>query len=483
MGARRIEFNPDIFNPLYFHLEEAFHNPKIRFIWSYGGSSAGKSYSFAQLAVKELISERDNNFLILRKYAVDIKDSIFSDFKKIIEEWGLNEYFTIQINYIECKLTGSYIRFRGLDDSEKVKGISNFKRIALEEISQFDFEDFKQIRKRLRGRKGQQIIGLFNPISEMHWIKEKIFDIEILQEIESNITGKWVNSLGNMQIMKVTYLDNKYIVGPNFIDEHTIADFEHDKKYDNNYYNVYGLGNWGKLRTGGEFWKDFKPSEHVQRVEWNPELAIHLSFDDNVNPYLPCGVFQIDDKEIYQIDEFCLPDPLNKVRHVCKKFMDKYPRWQVPKLYIYGDRTSIKENTTKEKGSNFFTEIETELREYNPIRRIGTSNPSVLKSGEFINKIFNYGYGGLNITIGENCKTSIYDYTYALEASDGTIDKKTIQNPVTKVRYQEFGHCSDLLRYFMVQAFPAEYSKLLSGERINKPVIGLGRAPDKRNSY
>lgn len=483
--AEKIEvnFNPDIFNNIYFHLEDAFHNEHVRFIFAYGGSSAGKSYSFAQLAVKELLDGSNNNFLILRKYAVDIKDSIFSDFKNIIDDWGLRSLFTIQTNFIKCNVTGSYIRFRGLDDSEKVKGISNFKRIVLEEISQFEYEDFKQIRKRLRGKKGQQIVGLFNPIEETHWLKLNVFDVEILQQIESNITGKWVNDIGNMQIFKVTYLDNKYIVGPNFIDEHAIADFEHDKKHDYNYYNVYGLGNWGKLRTGGEFWKDFKTVEHVGRTEWNPELALHISWDENVNPYLPMGVFQIDGKDAYQIDEFCLPDPLNKVRHVCKRFRDKYSPHMVPKLYIYGDRTSIKESTTKEKGSNFFTEIENELIDYRPVRRIGSANPSVLKSGEFVNKIWAYNYGEISLTIGDNCKTSIFDYSYALEAADGTIDKKTIQHPVTKVRYQEFGHCSDFLRYFITQAFASEYAALLSGDRKSPPLLGTVREFNKKSSY
>ena len=122
------------------------------------------------------------------------------------------------------------MRFRGLDDSEKVKGISNFKRVILEEVSQFNEVDLKQIRKRLRGRANQQIIGIFNPISEEHWIKINVFDKENLTEITTNISGKWINSLGNTVILKTNYLDNKFIVGDGngggYIDQHTIDDFE-----------------------------------------------------------------------------------------------------------------------------------------------------------------------------------------------------------------------------------------------------------------
>ena len=138
-----------------------------------------------------MLEAPNENALILRKYATDIKDSIFADFKNIISLWELNDFFTIQQNYIVCNYTGSFVRFRGLDDSEKVKGISSFKRVILEEVTQFDEVDFKQVRKRLRGREGQQIIGIFNPVSESHWIKENIFDLE-----------KWVTS-SNITLLKL----------------------------------------------------------------------------------------------------------------------------------------------------------------------------------------------------------------------------------------------------------------------------------------
>ena len=184
----KIDINPEIFNELYWHLDEAFKNDDIRYIWLYGGSSASKTFTFVQKTIVELMEGRDNNTLVLRKYSVDIKDSIYSDFKGVISDWGLNDYFRVIQNYIEFIPTGSFVRFRGLDDSEKIKGISNFKRVCLEEISQFDEVDLKQIRKRLRGRKGQQIIGLFNPISEEHWIKTNVFDKENLNELNTKPT-------------------------------------------------------------------------------------------------------------------------------------------------------------------------------------------------------------------------------------------------------------------------------------------------------
>jgi phage terminase large subunit len=465
-----IEFDSDLFNDLYYHLDDDFNNNDIRFIFAYGGSSASKTYTVVQLLIIRMLSINENT-MILRKYGCDIKDSIYSDFQKIITEWDLNHLFKFQINYIECLNTGSYIRFRGLDDAEKIKGLVGFKRVVLEEISQFDEEDLKQIRKRLRGEKGQQIVGLFNPISEDHWLK-KLFDSENLTEIQTNtnITSKHANN--NFVVYKVTYLNNHFIVGPQFIDKHTIADFEKDKITDFNYYQIYGLGNWGRLRTGGEFWKNFNTNKHISDIAYNPNLPIHLVFDENVNPYITCLVWQIAGKQAYQIDEICLEDPRNTRKHVCNEFIARYPTTQG--LFIYGDKTSWKADTGKEKGENFFTDILGYLRDYKPSLRLQSVNPSIVKSGGFVNQIFAESIDNLSISINPKCKKSINDYTYALEDSDGTIKKTKVKNKITGVTFEEFGHQSDALRYIMTVAFASEYQDYLNGGRkINFKTISI----------
>ncbi len=486
---RKIDFNPKLFNKVYWHLLKAFNNPLIRFIWVYGGSSASKTYSVVQLQIITMLSGEDENALVLRKYATDIKDSIYSDFKNIISLWGLNEYFTIQQNFIICNITGSYVRFRGLDDSEKVKGISNFKRVIMEEVSQFDEVDFKQIKKRLRGKKGQQIIGIFNPVTEEHWIKTNVFDTEVLMDVPCDITLKQVNKSGNTLILKTNYTDNKFIVGEwengvlvgGFVDSHVIEDFEKDKLTDYNYYQIYGLGNWGKIRTGGEFWKDFNSNTHTTKEVWSEDLPLHITWDENVNPYLTCLVWQIKGKEAIQIDEICLPDPRNRRHHVCNEFKARYPQSRVKGLFVYGDRTSMKEDTAKEKGENFFTDIVSNLSEYHPSLRMQSVNPSIVQSAGFINSIYAGRVADLSIKINEKCKKSLNDYQYALEDSDGTLKKNKVKHPVTGVSYEEFGHPSDAKRYFITVAFANEYQNYLRGGIASN--VKVGRSKPSKNSY
>lgn len=506
----KFDFNPDLFNEIYWHILRAIRNPLIRFIWAFGGSSASKTFSVVQAQIILMLEEKNQNALVMRKVGADILDSIYSDFKNIITDLELTRYFTIQQNYIRCNLTGSFVRFRGMDATGKIKGITGFKRVIMEEVDQFDEVDFKQVRKRLRGMKGQQIIALFNPISEEHWIKKNVFDLEtLIEEPTTDMAGKWINDKGNTVIMKTNYLYNYFVVGKfrknedggmyvdedgqlqqigGFVDQHTIDDFEKDKIQDNNYYQIYGLGNWGRIRVGGEFWKDFNTNIHLTDIGWQKAYPLHITWDENVNPWLTCLVWQLFPEEnkimpgkklAIQIDEICLEDPNNRIPAICKHFQQRYPQNEVAGLFVYGDRTSLKEDAKLEKGENFFTLILTHLSTYKPRLRVPSCNPSVWDSAGFINHIY-AGFEPIWILINRKCKKSVHDYEYALEDSDGTLKIVKKKHPITEVTYEEYGHPSDAKRYLITVAYQNEYSIYLRGGHIRIPKVGKAIA---KHSY
>lgn len=286
-----MEINYKILNPNAFHLLDAMKDEKKRFIFLYGGSSSSKSYSVSQCVLLKTLEEGENT-LVLRKVGSTIKNSIYEDFKTNAERMGIKHLFKFQQNTIRCLSNGAKIDFSGLDDPEKIKGIANYKRVVLEELSEFNELDFKQIRKRLRGKYGQQIVCMFNPISENHWIKTSIFDKETLINVSTNIEGiddrltkitsKRINSdkiilnpktkkeeihPPDMVIMQSTYLDNFWVVGSpdgtyGYYDRQVVADFEKDRINDYDYYRIYALGEWGSIRTGGEFFASFDSSKH-----------------------------------------------------------------------------------------------------------------------------------------------------------------------------------------------------------------------------
>jgi hypothetical protein len=404
--------------------------------------------------------------MILRKYSTDIKDSIYADFKQIIEAWDINNLVKTQQNIL--KLTeNNYVRFRGLDDSEKIKGLSSFTYLWLEEMNQFEFDDFKQIKKRLRGLPNQKILGTWNPIDEDSWIKKYLIDNETWETTESKVTERQINSTGNIVKYKANFTDNYWICGSpdgsyGYIDNHVLADFEHDKLHDYQYYQIYALGEWGRVDIGGEFYKCFNIENNTKDVCYDNSKPLHISFDENVLPYPALCIFQGNETELWQIDEICLEYPKNRLTDVLEEFKRVY-RANKSGLYIYGDRTAKKEDTKLLAGQNFFTIIENELRDYNPVLRLPSANPPVKLRGNFINDTFK-GLTGCKIWLNPNCHETIKDFKYVKENNEGSKLKEKVKHPSTKVTYEKYGHCSDVVDYIVCQYFMEEFARYQRGD-------------------
>ena len=485
-------------NPVGFYLLRFLQDLTIRFIILFGGSSSGKSYSVAQIILIFTLWEGSNT-LVMRKVGASIRDSIYQDFKTAADQLGITNLFRFSdgVKTITCLTNGARIVFKGLDDSEKIKGLSSFKRVVLDEESEFEEEDYKQIRKRLRGMVGQQIITTFNPIKETHWIKTQIFDkekwhdipktVEIAgRELPSQLTD--VKSIrmnepksilnprtkeieehpSDTVVIQTTYLNNFWVVGSpdgtyGFYDEQCVADFERDRLNDPDYYNVYALGEWGVIRTGSEFFSSFNRGVHTGVCEYDPTLPVHISVDSNVLPYISCTYWQISldggKKHIRQIGETCADSPNNTVRKAAKLVAKRLHEMGVDKVILHGDAsTRAANNIDDEKRSFHDLFIDTLQKEGIEVEdKVSNKNPSVPMSGEFINAIFDVIFPGLQITINENCKVSIEDYMSVQKDVNGGILKTKVKNKITMQTYEEHGHISDTLRYVVVDMLREEF--------------------------
>lgn len=224
------------------------------------------------------------------------------------------------------------------------------------------------------------------------------------------------------------------------------------------------FGDWDAMpKTGGEFYKKFDSKKHTTVREYDPNLPLHISWDENVNPYLPCGVFQIVGKAVYMIDLILGRTPSNTIKAVCREFIGKYNNHKAG-LFIYGDATSKKQDVKLEKGYNFFRLVETELLKFNPILRVPSSNPAVVMRGQFINRVLEERYQEISFSIHKDIHEAIMDFEQTKEASDGTKDKKTERDEKTGVSYQKYGHITDLTDYLLCEAFQKEYSIFINGD-------------------
>ena len=217
-------------------------------------------------------------------------------------------------------------------------------------------------------------------------------------------------------------------------------------------------------KTGGEFYKGFDSARHVSaKIKYNPDLALHISFDFNVRPYMTALVFQIENRTIYQIDEICLKPPRNTTRSVCKEFIRKY-KGHASGLFVYGDPSGKKMDTRLERGGNDYTIIMSALHEFRPRNRVQKKAWGVAARAMFINSILEAELYGISVNISEKCGTTITDFKFIKEAADGGKHKE-MHKPKGQVPYQKYGHCSDAFDYFITAAFINELLRYNRGGR------------------
>lgn len=199
-----------------------------RYLVLYGGAGSGKSVAAAQKIIIRMLEEKGHKFLVVRKVANTLRNSVFSLLRGTIADWGLSQLFKINKSDMDITCSnGNQIIFAGLDDVEKLKSIHGITGMWLEEASEMLQEDFQQLDLRLRGQTKwyKQIIISFNPISITHWLKIVFFD----------------SNKANSKVVHTTYRDNM------FIDDEYKATLEALKDQDPYYYTVYALGEWGVL--------------------------------------------------------------------------------------------------------------------------------------------------------------------------------------------------------------------------------------------
>lgn len=350
--------------------------------------------------------------------------------------------------------TGNELICAGMDDPEKIKSIAGITSVWCEEATELDEADFNQLELRVRGetKSYKQFIITFNPISDTHWLKKRFFDAPDSETL----------------LLNTTYKDN------HFLDDDYRNHLMNRVRSNENLYKVYVLGDWGKTDFGGEFLKCWSTTKHTTQLNYDPSLAIYLSVDENVNPYFPCGIFQIsDENEIRLIDEIALKNPNNTVDAMCNEIRRKLHQWQHKgQIYLCGDATSQKDDVKIEKGYDLFRLIISKLPEFKVIRKVPTSNPNKIPSALFLNSILEVGEQGITFKANEKCRTSILDYENTKEDKNGKIDKKTVIDPVSKVSYQPYGHFVDLTLYLVCAVFPTEYNKFQTGIFKSSAIVG-----------
>ena len=489
-----IRFDKKWFNPLYFILNEILKIDNIRTILIYGGKSSSKTASVAQLLMKEMVINKFSS-ISFRKESSTVPTTLDKSFnlaRNTMYLYPVVDRLDRLYRYTQNKYNRPEIALKGIDDEEKAKGVEGYKYIYLDELNHFTLGEYTMFQLSLRGMLGQKLFASWNPVDENSWVKTDLVDkyefIDTKWKLPCENSFVKISTCGKVVLIKTTYEDNFWINGSpdgsyGFRDENLIAEYKALAFTNANSYRVNVLGEWGKTVFGGEFLKQWKSEVHTGFYPYNPNLAIYLEFDENVNPYFPCGIFQVGEnqKDIFLIYAMAKKNPENTVSAMCREITRKLHEWgHKETVFVGGDPTSDKEDVKQEKGHDLFRLIMNELREFNPRRAVSKSSPSVLTSKEFFNSILENEIQGLKFRADIKCRVAILDYENTKEDKNGKVDKRTINDPKTKVPYQPWGHFVDLTRYFLCHTFPDEYAKFQRGNRVSAPIVGKNIS---RNSY
>jgi len=205
------------------------------------------------------------------------------------------------------------------------------------------------------------------------------------------------------------------------------------------------------VKAGGEFYSGFTRTERVRPCPFNPDLPIHISFDQNVKPYITATLYQVEYLEakiiIRQIDEICLKNPRNRTDKLCIEFIKRYGG-RVNGLFFYGDPSGKRRDTRS--GEHDYKIVKRVLSQYlnNGSNRVPYKHPPVLKRKDFANNLFEGAYA-VEFYIDPKCKNSIADFEFLKEDKNGKKLKEVVKDKDTGEIYEKYGHTSDSFDYFI----------------------------------
>lgn len=250
MDTREIEVFCN--EPFYWTL-----NCDKRIIVHQGGTGSGKTYSILQALIYLADTQKNLIIDIGRRKLTSLKASAYMDFLTILSQ------LPIEVNENRSELiyefkTGSKIQFFGMDEPQKMRSRRR-DILYLNEVNEISLEMWRQLSMRTR----QKIICDFNPSDPIHWVYDKVMPRE---DCETFIS---------------TYKNNK------FLSRGELEEILSYKDIDENYWNVFGLGQRGVFLKG-QIFKDWAKIDRLPEDYDSEFFCIDFGFSND-----PTAIVQI----------------------------------------------------------------------------------------------------------------------------------------------------------------------------------------------
>jgi len=238
-------------------------NSASRELIIYGGAGAGKSYAVAQKMIAKALKHKDGpeprRILVVRKYGPSLKLTCWKLVNDLLQRYGVP--YKDNKTGLTIKIGMSELIFMPVvntteEAADRLKSLTDITDIWIEEATELSFDEYHQIRLRLRGEELEQgyrqVVLTFNPIDQNHWVHSHFFE----------------GNRGEKQ--KYTYKDNE------FIDNDYAFELEDLKNIDEVLYQVYTLGNWGVF--GAIIFTRYEIEEFDYPLDWYDEILAGCDF-------------------------------------------------------------------------------------------------------------------------------------------------------------------------------------------------------------
>lgn len=230
---------------------DAIKNPDVRIVINRGGTRSSKTVSLNQLWIITSFLEENKQILVTRKTFPSLRLSAMRDFTDMVYSSDVSHHFhhNRSFHFFRNKLTGTEIHFQSSDHPQKIRS-QKWDYIHMVETNEFEWEIFQQYIMRSPGK----IFLDFNPSEEDIWINTKI------EQKRKDII-----------VIQSSYLDNP------FLEDAIIKEIEYLRETDDNYWQIYGLGEYGSIRHKiWEGWQFISPEEYDKA----PKFDVFYGYDD-----------------------------------------------------------------------------------------------------------------------------------------------------------------------------------------------------------
>lgn len=188
-----------------------------KIIINQGGTRSGKTFNILLYIIfYYCLNNSDKTITICRKTYPALRATVLRDFINILREHNLYNEENHNKSSSEYNLFSNLVEFISLDQPVKVRGRKRHL-LFINEANELFWEDWQQ----LLFRTSDKIILDYNPSEEYHWIYDKIIPRE------------------DAHFLKTTYKDNP------FLEQSLIDEIERLKYTDEQYWQIYGLGEKG----------------------------------------------------------------------------------------------------------------------------------------------------------------------------------------------------------------------------------------------